>query len=116
MGEDKVDPQGEEVQEDDSEEVQAEEKVEEEKEQKIPSNRAVRNLDGEIVEVLSKNEIRTDRGIIKLKDWFVEDKEDTLRLLREDGKITRETEKAIHVQNEKAELWIPKSVIVEGLQ
>ena len=85
-----------------------------ESEERKVSNRAVRNLDGKIVEVLSKNEIRTDRGILKLKDWFVEDKEDTLRLLRENGKITRETDKAIHVQNEKAELWIPKSVIVEG--
>ncbi len=78
------------------------------------SNRAVRNLDGKIVEILRENEIRTDRGILRLKDWFYEQEEDTLKILRESCKITRETEKAIFLENEKAQLWVPKSVIVEG--
>ena len=78
------------------------------------SNRAVRNLDGKSVEILRENEIRTDRGILRLKDWFCEDKQDILKLLREKCTITRETEKAIFLENEKAQLWVPKSVIVEG--
>jgi len=103
------------------EEAQAEYEEESEEERftgngEKPSKRTVRNLDGKVVEILGKNEIRTDRGILKLKDWFYEQEEDTLKVLRESCKVERETEKAIYVKNDKTELWIPKSVIVEGLQ
>ncbi len=76
-----------------------------------PEGMRVRNLDGEEVEILRKHEVRTDRGVFLLKRWFYESHEEELEKLRESSRVTRETEKAYFLENEKAELWIPKSVI-----
>ncbi len=93
----------EEVQEDDSEEAQAEEEVEDEKEQ------------GPATPQPLPSELATDRGVLRLKDWFAEQHADLLARLQ-NSKVERETEKAIMVKSGELGLWIPKSVIVEGLQ
>ncbi len=76
-----------------------------------PEGMRVRNLDGEDVEILRNHEVRTDRGVFLLKRWFYESHEEELGKLKENSKVTRETEKAYFLENEKANLWIPKSVI-----
>ena len=73
-------------------------------------NRAVRNLDGKVVEVLGHRELRTDRGIISIANWFWEEYRDKLEKLK-DCKIGAETDRAILLQNDNAQIWVPRSLI-----
>ena len=71
----------------------------------------IKNLDGEIVDILAYDEIDTDKGRIKLKKWFVDENIDKISKLKK-CRIEKETDKAILIINDDNMLWIPKSVIL----
>lgn len=70
----------------------------------------VRNLDGIIVDILARRELQTNRGILCIASWFYDENEETLEKLKS-SHVEHETDNAVLLANDDAQLWIPKRVI-----
>ena len=70
----------------------------------------VKNLDGKVVDVLSRREIRTNVGIIRIASWFYEQHEDRFEKLKTSN-IEHSTPNAVLLVSKNVELWVPKKAI-----